>query len=110
METTRIKVALLNRIRKRKRDTSHDVRAPNLPKKMKLSAPGASTSTPDDLPWKKIAKPRSLAFAGAPEQDGAVLILEELDGVDVQYEMVEGGSRVAKFVVCQHFYPLWIYP
>lgn len=48
----------------------------------------------ESLRWRPV--PRAHLQSGL---DDAVLSFEEIDGVDVQFEEVEGGGRIAKFSV-----------
>ncbi|KAF8965062.1 DEAD-domain-containing protein [Flammula alnicola] len=48
----------------------------------------------DELPWKSVARPSEAGIGG----DDGILELEEVEGVEVFYEMTDGG-RVVKFNV-----------
>lgn len=61
--------------------------APPASKKVRLSA--------DDLRWKSI---KATSFAGVDE-GGGMMMLEELDDVDVQWEETAAGTKVARFMV-----------
>ncbi|KAG6861318.1 hypothetical protein C0995_001637 [Termitomyces sp. Mi166 len=52
--------------------------------------------TLDELPWKKVARPKEAGIDG----DDGILELEEIEGVDVIYEETEGG-RMVKFAVLE---------
>lgn len=52
--------------------------------------------TAEELPWKKSRRPLE---TGLSEGDG-ILELEEVEGVEVVYEMTDGG-KVAKFCVSE---------
>lgn len=51
-----------------------------------------SSGSKDTLRWRPV--PRAQLQSGL---DDAVLSFEEIDGVDVEFEEVEGGGRIAKF-------------
>lgn len=48
----------------------------------------------DELPWKTSRRPLETGLGG----DDGILEFEEVEGVEIVYEMTEGG-RVAKFQV-----------
>jgi ATP-dependent RNA helicase DDX24/MAK5 len=60
----------------------------------------------NDLKWRKVETARE-AFAGMDE-GGGMMMLEELDDVDVEWEEDGRGGKVARFVVCYlmvyHYY------
>lgn len=49
----------------------------------------------DSLKWKAV---KTASFAGMDE-GGGMMMLEELDGVDVEWEQDDNGSKIARFVV-----------
>ena len=75
--------------------------APKLKRKTKPSASSIAKRVKtkhvltDDLPWKKVAKPREADLGTGME---GFLDLEEVDDVDVVFEETEAG-RVVKFKV-----------
>jgi hypothetical protein len=84
------------------------LRRATLKRKRRVSEPVAPVPTDDlsdgeessvnPLKWRPVA--RSNIRTGF--EDAAVLAFEEIDGVDVHYEEVEGGGRIAKLSVCMH--------
>lgn len=52
--------------------------------------------TAEELPWKKSHRPLETGLGG----DDGILELEEVAGVEVVYEMTQGG-KLAKFCVSQ---------
>lgn len=50
--------------------------------------------TTSDLPWKTVSRPVEAGLDG----DDGILDLEEVEGIEVVYEDIEGG-RVARFNV-----------
>lgn len=50
------------------------------------------------LRWKKVARP-SQSQAAALDQEGAILGLEEVEGVEVVYEELPGGGKKVVFRV-----------
>lgn len=89
-------------LRKRKRAVEAQRVFHTLNKKRRSDEPVRITS--DKLPWQTIHRPRQGGFGVNSADEGAVLMLEEVEGVDVHYEETNDGSRIAKFTVCGHFH------
>lgn len=99
MEAVKLKIpkrleAELQRRRKR-RLSRPALRVPPLLAKSASESSDEASEDKEKLQWRPV--PRSRLHTGF--DDAAVLTFEEIDDVDVIYEDVEGGGRVAKLAV-----------
>lgn len=67
------------------------------PKRPRTAGPSTLTSA-SNLRWKKVSRPSQAGY-GALDHEGGILELEEVEGVEVVYEEVEGGGRRVRFLV-----------
>src|SRR4051794_22049909 len=58
-----------------------------------------SDSEPNGLAWKPVARPAGALLGSGLDEDGGLLMIEEIDGVDVEYQDAEGGGRIVKLKV-----------
>lgn len=69
------------------------------PKHKRPRTGGARTViSQDKLQWKPVERPTQASF-GALDQEGGVLELEEVEGVEVCYEELPGGGKKVVFKV-----------
>ncbi|CED83578.1 dead-domain-containing protein [Phaffia rhodozyma] len=73
--------------------------APSKSKRARIAAGGTVVSQ-DKLHWKPVARPTQASF-GALDQEGGVLELEEVEGVEVCYEELPGGGKKVVFKTIQ---------
>lgn len=81
---------------KRSRPTSTSAPAAAAEKPVKRIKPSRFHVASDSLKWKPV---KTAPVAGFDE-GGGMMMLEELDDVDVEWEEGMNGQKVAKFIVC----------
>lgn len=62
-----------------------------------------SDSEGDGLAWRPVARPAGAILGGGLDEDGGLLMIEEIDDVDVEYLDAEGGGRIVKLKVSDTF-------
>ncbi|KZO95859.1 P-loop containing nucleoside triphosphate hydrolase protein [Calocera viscosa TUFC12733] len=82
---------------KRSADVS-DEGTPSKKRRKSALAAGTVTDDADELPWHEVDRAEA-AGVGDFDEEGGVLMLEEVDDVEVFYDEDAGGSKVAKFKV-----------
>lgn len=105
MEIVRVRDVLPKHILTRKRKVAPSNRALNIfeagdvqsLRPTKKSRTWDTDITSSELPWKELSRPQGSNFGMTEE--GGFLMLEEVEGVDVQYEDTANGGKIAKFKV-----------
>ena len=60
--------------------------------------PSSSVTSAANLRWRKVPRPSQASY-GALDHEGGIMDLEEVEGVEVIYEEIEGGGRKVTFRV-----------
>jgi hypothetical protein len=63
-----------------------------------------SGSDGDGLAWRPVARPAGAMLGGGLDDDGGLLMIEEIDDVEIEYVDAEGGGRIVKLKVSNIFH------
>lgn len=106
MEAVALPSKLTPGLLKRKRKAVASTR--KRPRTAPVNEPASDLSSGSDsegggLAWKPVARPAGAILGGGLDEDGGLLMIEEIDGVDVEYLDAEGGGRIVKLKVSTTF-------